>query len=174
MHQALEEAMMSSQVIMGNSKSEEDQMKKQMLLRQSAWCLMLGIDFGRKEFSNFETVFFETLVNNKAENDTKHEKGDVLYQIKLDVNRTFRSFNLKFLSSDPGRGKNKLYNLLKVYALILDPEIGYTQGMNFIAALILMHVPNQALACRIFTQVLEKDKWARMYHPETPKLFELS
>lgn len=112
---------------------------------------MLRIDFGRKEFSAFETVFFETLVNNKVENDADHEKGEVLNQIKLDVNRTFRSFNLKFLSSDPSKGKNKLYNLLKVYALILDPEIGYTQGMNFIAALILMHVPNQALACRIFT-----------------------
>jgi len=45
--------------------------------------------------------------------------------------------------------------------------------MNFIAALILMHVPNQALACRIFTQVLEKDNWARMYISSTPKLFEV-
>jgi hypothetical protein len=51
------------------------------------------------------------------------------------------------LNADPASGKNKLYNLLKVYALVLDPEIGYTQGMNFIAALILLHVPNEVLAC---------------------------
>ena len=61
--------------------------------------------------------------------------------------RTFRPWNLKFLSSDISKGRNKLYNLLKVYALILDPELGYTQGMNFVAAVILMHVPNEVLAC---------------------------
>ena len=115
-------------------------------------------------------MYHEVLQNNVPAEDTKNE---TLTQIRLDVNRTFRSFNLKFLSSDPAKGKNKLYNLLKVYALILDPDIGYTQGMNFIAALILMHVPNQALACRIFTQVLEKDNWARMYISSTPKLFEI-
>jgi len=91
----------------------------------------------------------------------------------MDAGRTFRSYNLKFLSSDVHKGKNKLYNLLKVYALALDPDIGYAQGMNFIAALILMHVPNQALACRIFTRVLEQDNWARMYISSTPKLFEV-
>lgn len=84
-------------------------------------------------------MYNDVLKNNGPQEDKQNE---TLYQIKLDVNRTFRSFNLKFLSSDPYKGKNKLYNLLKVYALILDPDIGYTQGMNFIAAYILMHVPN--------------------------------
>lgn len=130
---------MSSQMILGNSKNDESQMKKQMLIRQSAWCVMLNIDFSQKEFSNYEAMYYEVLNNNGPTEDAQNE---VLNQIKLDVNRTFRSFNLKFLSSDPSKGKNKLYNLLKVYALILDPDIGYTQGMNFIAALILMHVPN--------------------------------
>jgi len=64
--------------------------------------------------------------------------------------------------------------LLKVYALILDPEIGYTQGMNFIAAMILMHVPNEVLACNIFMKILSKDNWARMYISSTPKLFDIA
>lgn len=81
---------------------------------------------------------------------------------------------MKFLNADPASGKNKLYNLLKVYALVLDPEIGYTQGMNFIAALILLHVPNEVLACQIFMKVLEKDNWARMYISSTPKLFDFA
>ena len=131
---------------------------------------MLNIDFSHKEFSNYEAMYYDVLSNNGPAEDSNNE---ILTQIKLDVNRTFRSYNLKFLSSHTAKGKNKLYNLLKVYALILDPDIGYTQGMNFIAALILMHVPNQALACRIFTQVLEKDNWARMYISSTPKLFEI-
>ena len=46
--------------------------------------------------------------------------------------------------------------------------------MNFLAALILMHVPNEILACQIFVKILEKDNWARMYIPSTPKLFDMS
>jgi hypothetical protein len=46
--------------------------------------------------------------------------------------------------------------------------------MNFIAAMILMHIPNEVLACQIFTKVLEKDDWYRMYIASTPKLFEVS
>jgi hypothetical protein len=46
--------------------------------------------------------------------------------------------------------------------------------MNFIAALILLHVPNEVLACQIFMKVLEKDNWARMYISSTPKLFDFA
>lgn len=72
------------------------------------------------------------------------------------------------------KGKNKLYKLLQVYALKLETDIGYTQGMNFVAALILMHVPNEALACKIFQCILQKDNWFKLYLPSTPLLFELS
>ena len=95
-------------------------------------------------------------------------------QIKLDVARTFRVFNLKFLNSEVEMGENKLYNLLKVYAMVIEPEIGYTQGMNFIAAIILMNCPNEALACFMFMKVLNKDYWVRMFISSTPKLFDMS
>jgi hypothetical protein len=36
-------------------------------------------------------------------------------------------------------GQNRLYNVLKAYAN-LDPEIGYCQGMNFIAAMLLLNI----------------------------------
>ena len=52
--------------------------------------------------------------------------------------------------------------------------MAYTQGMNFIAAIILMNVPNEVLACKIFSKVLEKNDWAKMYLCSTPKLFDLS
>ena len=57
---------------------------------------------------------------------------------------------------------------------MLDPVVGYTQGMNFIAAIILMHVPSEVLACQIFMKVLMIDDWARMYISSTPKLFDMS
>lgn len=46
--------------------------------------------------------------------------------------------------------------------------------MNFIAAIILMTVPNEALACMIFREVLQKNNWARLFLDSTPKLFDLS
>ena len=68
-NQAMEEAMMSSQMILGNSKNEENYMKKQMLIRQSAWCVMLNIDFGQKEFSNYEAMYYDVLSNNGPTED---------------------------------------------------------------------------------------------------------
>lgn len=114
-------------------------------------------------------MYKDILANFKA---TSSDEKDTLRQIKLDVNRTFKSYSLFTASVDSG--DNKLFNLLKVYALILDPVVGYTQGMNFIAAIILMHVPNEILACQIFTKVLQQDNWARIFINSTPKLFDLS
>lgn len=130
---------------------------------------MLGIDHNSDEFINFQTLYNDCLKNNDDDRD-----NEILRQIRLDVNRTFRPFNLKSLNSDPFKGKNKLYNILKVYALLFDPEVGYTQGMNFIAAMVLMHIPNEALACNIFVKLMQKDNWARMYISSTPKLFDIS
>lgn len=44
-----------------------------MLTRQSAWCVMLSIDFTSEKFDTFETVYFEVLANNNA-NEDKHNK----------------------------------------------------------------------------------------------------
>ena len=132
---------------------------------------MLGIRHTSQEFRNFESMYKDILTNFKP---TSKDEESVLKQIQLDVDRTFRSFDLDFLKADVHSGNNKLYNLLKVYALILDPIVGYTQGMNFIAALILLHVPNEVLACQIFTKVLQKDNWARLFISSTPKLFDMS
>ena len=38
-----------------------------------------------------------------------------------------------------GSGQIALYNILKSYSL-LDPEVGYCQGLSFVAGLLLMHV----------------------------------
>ena len=82
---------------------------------------MLGIDCNSEEFINFSEMYYQVLENNPDDS-----KSEVLNQICLDVNRTFRPFALKFLNAEISTGQNKLYNLLKVYALVLDPEIGYT------------------------------------------------
>ena len=50
-------------------------------------------------------------------------------------------------------GKNKLYNVLKAYS-ILDPELGYTQGMNFIVAMLLMNIHDEEDSFWCFTYIM--------------------
>jgi hypothetical protein len=47
--------------------------------------------------------------------------------------------------SDIAEGKNRLYNILRAYAN-LDREIGYCQGMNFIAAMLLINIQDEEKA----------------------------
>jgi len=58
-------------------------------------------------------------------------------QIDLDINRSFRNhiqFRERF-----GSGQVSLFNILKAYS-VLDPELGYCQGMSDMTAFILMYV----------------------------------
>ena len=89
------------------------------------------------------------------------------------MHRTFSG--LRLVDQNPSTGKNKLYNILKVYSLY-DPDVGYTQGMSFISAIILMVVENDdALAWMIFVKVLSVcSDWRRHYEENTPKLFEVT
>jgi len=75
---------------------------------------------------------------------------------------------------NPATGTNKLFNVLKVYSLY-DPDVGYTQGMSFIAAVILMVIEDEALAWTVFVKILSvSSDWRRMFGENTPKLFEVS
>lgn len=66
-----------------------------------------------------------------------------------------------------------MFNVLKAYSYY-DPELGYTQGLNFIAAMILLKVEDQTLAFVILIKLLKKEGWRRFYLGDTPKLFEVS
>ncbi|KAL7750921.1 hypothetical protein RI367_003500 [Sorochytrium milnesiophthora] len=59
-------------------------------------------------------------------------------QIERDIARTFPHHVLFKDPSSPGQVQ--LLNVLKAYAQY-NPEVGYTQGMNFITALLLLHMP---------------------------------
>ena len=62
--------------------------------------------------------------------------SQVIDEIGRDVNRTFPSHRL-FQEDGPGQGALK--RVLERYA-ILDPAIGYCQGMGFLAALLLQYL----------------------------------
>ncbi|MBN3271219.1 TBCD1 protein, partial [Polyodon spathula] len=44
-----------------------------------------------------------------------------------------------YFSAQLGAGQLSLYNLLKAYSL-LDPEVGYCQGLSFVAGILLLHM----------------------------------
>ena len=79
-------------------------------------------------------------------------------------------------NQDPASGQNKLYNILKAYS-ILNDRVRYTQGMNFIAAVILLQLDepeDEFLAFYVFMSILDKDEWRNMFLIETPKLYQVT
>lgn len=83
------------------------------------------IDINR--FPNFYTSY-PTLLKNL----TEHQ-----HAIFIDLGRTFP--NHKYYKDPLGLGQLSLFNLLKAYS-ILDPELGYCQGLGFICGVLLLHV----------------------------------
>lgn len=59
------------------------------------------------------------------------------HTILIDLGRTFP--NHPYFSAPLGPGQLALFNLLKAYSL-LDPQVGYCQGLSFVAGILLLHV----------------------------------
>lgn len=54
--------------------------------------------------------------------------------------RTFPTH--QYFSAQLGAGQLSLYNLLKAYSL-LDTEVGYCQGISFVAGVLLLHMSEE-------------------------------
>uniref|UniRef100_A0AAZ3R7B3 TBC1 domain family member 4 n=1 Tax=Oncorhynchus tshawytscha TaxID=74940 RepID=A0AAZ3R7B3_ONCTS len=59
------------------------------------------------------------------------------HAILIDLGRTFPTH--PYFQAQLGSGQLSLYNLLKAYSL-LDPEVGYCQGLSFVAGVLLLHM----------------------------------
>ncbi|WVQ80260.1 hypothetical protein IAT38_002365 [Cryptococcus sp. DSM 104549] len=68
-----------------------------------------------------------------------HEKS-----IVKDLNRTFP--NHKFFQEGGGLGQEGLFMVVKAYS-IYDHEVGYTQGLAFIVAALLLNMPDEEAFC---------------------------
>ncbi|KAL1282551.1 hypothetical protein QQF64_001354, partial [Cirrhinus molitorella] len=62
------------------------------------------------------------------------------HAILIDLGRTFPTH--PYFSTQLGAGQLSLYNLLKAYSL-LDPEVGYCQGLSFVAGVLLLHMSEE-------------------------------
>ncbi|WRT63762.1 uncharacterized protein IL334_000687 [Kwoniella shivajii] len=70
---------------------------------------------------------------------SSHEKA-----INKDLNRTFP--NHKYFQDCGGIGQEGLFMVVKAYSLY-DPEVGYTQGLAFIVAALLLNMPDEEAFC---------------------------
>ncbi|XP_039704723.1 TBC1 domain family member 1 isoform X5 [Pteropus medius] len=80
---------------------------------------------------------------------SKHQPKDTPYKellkqltsqqhaILIDLGRTFPTH--PYFSAQLGAGQLSLYNILKAYSL-LDQEVGYCQGLSFVAGILLLHM----------------------------------
>lgn len=80
-----------------------------------------------KKFPNYNTPYKVLL-----KSLTEHQ-----HAIFIDLGRTFP--NHQYYKASLGVGQLSLFNILKAYS-ILDPELGYCQGLGFICGVLLLHV----------------------------------
>ncbi|XP_072352658.1 TBC1 domain family member 1 isoform X2 [Scyliorhinus torazame] len=62
------------------------------------------------------------------------------HAILIDLGRTFPTH--PYFTTPLGAGQLSLYNLLKAYSL-LDQEVGYCQGLSFVAGILLLHMSEE-------------------------------
>ncbi|XP_013417491.1 TBC1 domain family member 1 isoform X2 [Lingula anatina] len=83
----------------------------------------------------FPNVELETPYQDLLRQLTTHQ-----HAILIDLGRTFPTH--EYFTTPLGVGQLSLFNLLKAYSL-LDTEVGYCQGLSFVAGILLMHMPEE-------------------------------
>ncbi|GBE81076.1 hypothetical protein SCP_0308010 [Sparassis crispa] len=89
-----------------------------------------------------------------------HEKA-----ITRDLGRTFPHHTF-FI--DRGLGQENLFNVLKAYSLY-DTQVGYCQGLPFVAAILLLQMPDEEAFC-LLVQLMQSYGLRGHFLPEMPKL----
>ena len=90
-----------------------------------------------------------------------HEKA-----ITRDLGRTFPHH--AFFAGATGLGQENLFNVLKAYSL-QDPAVGYCQGLPFVAAVLLLNMPDEE-AFSLLVRLMHSYDLRGHFLPEMPKL----
>lgn len=96
-------------------------------IRGNVWLKLAGMARGAQ--------WREELIDNYRVLITRETTSEGV--IRRDINRTFPVH--KFFKENGGMGQDALYKVSKAYA-VYDTEVGYCQGLSFIAASLLLHV----------------------------------
>lgn len=85
------------------------------------------------------------------------------HAILIDIGRTFPSHPM--YSQQLGPGQLSLFNVLKAYSLF-DEEVGYCQGLSFIAGVLLMHTYVENEAYELLYSLMHEVGCRTMYLPD--------
>lgn len=132
--------------------------------RTVAWARLLKSEVYKQHCNKHRKDYYKWLV-------TKQKPAhDALTVIQNDLDRTFPKHEL--FRNRKGDGQNQLYRVLYAYACH-DQEVGYCQGMGFLAALFLMYYTEEdAFYCLL--SLLNNPKYAMrgLFLPGLPLLHE--
>ncbi|NXD86354.1 RBG1L protein, partial [Halcyon senegalensis] len=70
--------------------------------------------------------------------------------ITRDIHRTFPAHD--YFKDTEGDGQDSLYKICKAYS-VYDEDIGYCQGQSFLAAVLLLHMPEEQAFC-VFVKIM--------------------
>ena len=73
-----------------------------------------------------------------------------------------------YFSAQLGAGQLSLFNLLKAYSL-LDREVGYCQGLSFVAGVLILHLPEEE-AFELLKFLMYELGIRRQYRPDMAPL----
>lgn len=104
----------------------------------------------------YQNLYIEKIVQwqqIEAEEVEIKEFKNTYRALQKDIHRTFSNGRVLHLSEQQ---QCQLRKLLGIYSL-LDPEVGYVQGMNFIAGIVIFAVDDELDAFSIFYQLMKRD-----------------
>ncbi|ESO12536.1 hypothetical protein HELRODRAFT_63519 [Helobdella robusta] len=156
-------------------RSVRDGVPKEM--RGDIWKLLI-LQNKLHQNGNVEHQEFNNNISNKTTSDYDALHYDLLknqltshqHAILIDLGRTFPSH--PFFSSAAGPGQASLFNVLKAYS-VLDAEVGYCQGLSFVAGVILIHV-NERDAFDVLKYIMFELGFRRHYRPDMVPLQQVS
>ncbi|XP_053742738.1 carabin-like isoform X2 [Synchiropus splendidus] len=117
------------------------------------------VDLGISEYSVLSAIATLSDAQNLPPSARDHEDHIALFrQVALDLQRSFPSHrSLMGDSPEAIEGQAKLFRVLIAYAKY-NPRVGYSQGMSYIAAVLLMHLGEEE-AFWALTALLDQPKY---------------
>lgn len=144
-------------------------------LRGRAWYYLIEGDIAKSNYPDLDNVLENPCMYYHAFDYLKL-KGKISAHIKEDIardlNRTFPRHRMFVSNTEEGdQGRLHLSKVLEWYATI-DPEVGYCQGMSFVAALFLVYMPSPDVAFYAFLQCMSKQSEHRLRDMYLPLMIE--